>query len=325
MTLPQMCRRIGAVALCGLILISPVSALAFTPYELHEQLAVAPTSTSIRPLYLDQLMRLEAERRAQEEEPAATEHLVAKGETLIAIAKKYDTTVTDLVKLNNLRNANLIREGQTLTVVAPPVQPVVHLLKRGETVWDLARHYNVSMDEIITVNSIVDPHRLAAGQELVIPGASSVVPVKIQKAATESQVLVASRSAPRTVPEPADFTWPNEGRITSGYGPRWGRFHYGIDIANKTGSPIKAAADGTVIEAGWRTGYGYMVRIDHNNGWESLYAHASKLYVSSGNAVTAGQTVAAVGQTGNATGPHVHFELRWQGENVSPVKYLPPR
>ncbi|MBS4021086.1 MAG: M23 family metallopeptidase [Dethiobacter sp.] len=318
MELLPTCRRVFATALCGLLLTLPVPALAYVSGIYDFAQAAAQTTPSITPLYLEQLMILAGEKELPEE-PVVTEHRVLRGETLSAIARKYDTTVNDLVKLNNLRNANYIREGQVLNVVAVPPPPVIHQLMRGETIWDLARRYSVSMDVIIEANNITDPHRVVAGQKLVVPGAT------VTAVAKAPVTLVASRSAPRTAPVPATFIWPTQGRITSGYGPRWGRFHYGIDIADKAGTPIKAVAAGTVVESGWRSSYGYMLRIDHNNGWESLYAHASKLYVSTGAAVTAGYSIAAVGQTGNATGPHLHFELLWQGQNVSPLNYLPKR
>ncbi len=323
MSLSQKYRRSCVAILCGLLLMLPAQALALQPdYIIYEMMSAAQSSTTVRPLYLEQLSRFEAQKLALIEEPVITEHCVLKGETLISIAKKYDTTVAELVKLNNLRNANFIREGQILVLVAKPVPPVVHSLRPGETVWDLARRYSVSMDEIIKTNSISDPQRLQPGQTLVIPGATVPAPVATVSV-VERELVVASRSASRTAPEPYDFIWPIQGKITSGYGPRWGSFHYGIDIAARTGTPIKAAAAGTVVESRWRAGYGYMVRIDHGNGWESLYAHASKLHVNSGAPVSSGQTIAAVGQTGNATGPHLHLEFLWQGLNVNPLKYLP--
>ncbi len=321
MSLSQKYRRSCAALLCGLLLMLPAQALALQPdYIIYEMLSVTQSPVTVKPLYLEQLSKFEAQKQALKEEPAVTEHCVLKGETLSSIAKKYGTTVAELVQLNNLRNANFIREGQILVLVAKPAPPVVHSLKSGETVWDLARRYSVSMDEIIKTNSISDPRYLQPGQNLVIPGATAPVATV---SVVERELVVASRSAPRTAPEPFDCIWPIQGKITSGYGPRWGSFHYAIDIAARTGTPIKAAAAGTVVESGWRTGYGYMVRIDHGNGWESLYAHASKLHVNAGTPVSTGQTIAAVGQTGNATGPHLHLEFLWQGLNVNPLKYLP--
>lgn len=115
---------------------------------------------------------------------------------------------------------------------------------------------------------------------------------------------------------------PISGSISYGYGYRWGRVHTGIDIPSSTGVAIRAADGGTVTFAGWSGGYGYCVRIDHGGNMTTLYAHCSKLYVSVGEKVFQGQTIAAVGNTGNSTGPHLHFEVTINGRTVDPQGYL---
>ncbi|MBS5581532.1 MAG: peptidoglycan DD-metalloendopeptidase family protein [Megasphaera sp.] len=122
--------------------------------------------------------------------------------------------------------------------------------------------------------------------------------------------------------------WPVNGVITSPFGyrthPIFGRqiLHSGIDIGVDEGTPVHAADGGVVVEAGWISGYGYCVIIDHGNGTSSLYGHNSSLAVSSGQAVSQGQVIAYAGSTGNSTGPHVHFEVRVGGEPVDPSAYL---
>jgi murein DD-endopeptidase MepM/ murein hydrolase activator NlpD len=123
-------------------------------------------------------------------------------------------------------------------------------------------------------------------------------------------------------PSAAGFIWPVNGVVVSGFGMRWGRMHEGIDITAPTGTPIWAAAGGTVIWSGWRGGYGNCVVIDHGNGLATLYAHASALLVGVGQALSQGQTVALVGSTGNSSGPHLHFEVRVNGVAVDPLLYL---
>ena len=113
------------------------------------------------------------------------------------------------------------------------------------------------------------------------------------------------------------------GTITSPFGYRSSGFHKGLDIALSTGSPIYASAAGTVTFSGWNsTGYGYLVIIDHGNGFQTYYAHCSALYVSTGQYVSQGQTIAAVGSTGNSTGPHLHLEVRINGVCQNPQNYL---
>jgi murein DD-endopeptidase MepM/ murein hydrolase activator NlpD len=119
------------------------------------------------------------------------------------------------------------------------------------------------------------------------------------------------------------FIWPIRGQITSPYGPRWGGFHTGIDINCDTGDRIVASKAGRVIAAEWGGGYGRMVIIDHGNGVSTLYAHNSVLYVHQGQSVARGQRITACGATGNATGDHLHFEVRINGDHTDPRPFLP--
>jgi len=125
-----------------------------------------------------------------------------------------------------------------------------------------------------------------------------------------------------TTPSAAGFTWPTSGQITSGFGPRWGRMHQGLDIAAPTGRPITAAKSGTVIVAGWSGGYGQLVVIDHGGGLATAYAHQSRIAVKTGDPVTQGGLVGFVGSTGHSTGPHLHFEVRVNGAARDPLPYL---
>lgn len=124
------------------------------------------------------------------------------------------------------------------------------------------------------------------------------------------------------------FSLPSGGRLTSGFGYRvhpilgYRRFHAGIDFGAPHGSTIRAADSGTVIFAGWYGGYGRSVIIDHGSGLTTLYAHASEIYVSEGQGVERGQAIAAIGSTGLSTGPHLHFEVRRNGDPVNPLEYL---
>lgn len=115
---------------------------------------------------------------------------------------------------------------------------------------------------------------------------------------------------------------PVTGTITSRFGSRARGYHTGLDIATTTGTPISVAASGTVTYAGWQGGYGNLVIISHGNGVETYYAHCSKIYVTVGQEVSSGETIAAVGSTGNSTGPHLHLEIRVNGNIMNPQNYL---
>lgn len=115
---------------------------------------------------------------------------------------------------------------------------------------------------------------------------------------------------------------PVNGSITSRFGRRGSGVHTGLDIATSSGTPMKAAAAGQVIYSGWKGSYGNLVIIDHGNGIQTYYAHCSRLYVNVGQSVGQGETIAAVGSTGNSTGPHLHLEIRVNGVAKNPQNYL---
>jgi len=153
-----------------------------------------------------------------------------------------------------------------------------------------------------------------------------------ESAALAAQIAAAQRAAaaaPAPAPSAAapassggQLGWPVAGPVTSGFGARWGRMHEGIDIAVGSGTPVYAAAAGTVIHAGWLGGYGNLVVIDHGNGLSTAYAHNSSFVVGPGASVGKGFVIALSGNTGNSSGPHVHFEVRVNGAPVDPLGYL---
>jgi murein DD-endopeptidase MepM/ murein hydrolase activator NlpD len=133
-----------------------------------------------------------------------------------------------------------------------------------------------------------------------------------------------SQSTPGTdqTPSSAGLIWPVQGPVTSPFGWRWGRMHEGIDIGVPYGTPIHAAASGTIIYCGWESGYGNLTVIDHGGSLATAYGHQSSIAVSCGQQVTQGQVIGYVGSTGHSTGPHLHFEVRVNGAPVDPMGYL---
>jgi murein DD-endopeptidase MepM/ murein hydrolase activator NlpD len=134
--------------------------------------------------------------------------------------------------------------------------------------------------------------------------------------------LAAAQGAGDTTPSSSGLIWPVNGPVTSPFGYRWGRLHAGIDIGVPYGTPIHAAASGTVVLAGWVGGYGNYTCIDHGGGMATCYAHQSSFAVSTGEHVTQGQVIGYVGSTGHSFGPHLHFEVRINGNPVDPLGYL---
>jgi murein DD-endopeptidase MepM/ murein hydrolase activator NlpD len=148
--------------------------------------------------------------------------------------------------------------------------------------------------------------------------------IKAASAALEAKIAAAqSGDGPAASASAAGFIWPVSGPITSPFGPRWGSFHPGIDIGVPEGTPIHAAAAGTVIWCGWESGYGNLVVIDHHNGLATAYGHQSRVEVACNTDVAQGQTIGLSGCTGFCTGPHLHFEVRVNGKPVDPLGYLP--
>lgn len=174
-----------------------------------------------------------------------------------------------------------------------------HVLEAGETLYRVSKIYDTTVDELIEINDIRDYTDIPTGTRLRVPG----------------------------VTEPSSLIWPLPGGISSGYGKRGRRFHWGIDIPAPGGTPIRAPADGLVLVSsnGMRgfSGYGRVVVIEHGNGISTLYAHNKSNEVKAGSCIRAGEVLGRVGATGNATWNHLHFEIRKNGKPVNPLDYLP--
>jgi murein DD-endopeptidase MepM/ murein hydrolase activator NlpD len=150
------------------------------------------------------------------------------------------------------------------------------------------------------------------------PGAVEAV-----QAMAKGQRLVAENVAREAEASRIRFVLPTKGIFTSGYGARWGVFHWGIDLANSIGTPILAAADGVVVESGPASGFGLWVRIRHSDGATTVYGHINRSLVTAGQKVRAGEEIAEMGNRGNSTGPHLHFEV-WNaaGQKINPIMWL---
>ena len=164
------------------------------------------------------------------------------------------------------------------------------------------------------------------GESQALASASADLAARIQaaQAAPDSPAANGSTetSSSSTTAPAGGFIWPVSGPITSPFGMRWGTLHPGIDIGVPTGTPIHAAAAGTVIYCGWMSGYGNLVMIDHGGNLATLYGHQSSIAASCGEMVSQGQVIGYSGCTGFCTGPHVHFEVRVNGSPVDPLGYL---
>lgn len=210
--------------------------------------------------------------------------------------------------------------------VEPDLVGVVHVVKRGETVYRIARSYGIPVRELMEVNDLRDPRQLEVGMELFVPGATRTVevPPAAPGAPPEPEVVPPEPSIDgRGGATAGSLRWPVQGVLYSRYGVRQGQRHDGIDIAAPEGTTIGAAASGSVIYTGEQSGYGSIVILKHPGGLLTLYAHASSILVHQGDRVVAGQPIARVGRSGRTTGPHLHFEVRDGTRPRNPLFYLP--
>ena len=250
----------------------------------------------------------ESENAVIAAKPLLVDHVVKSGETLWDIARKYQVNLDTVIVANNFVDANRLRIGQKVRV--PTQDGVFYHVQRGDSIWKIAQRFNVASTEIISTNGIDDPARLRIGQELFIPGMEAVRASRYVLVGPDGKLR-------RAFDRPVSGGW-----ISSRFGPRWGRLHAGLDIAVPTGTIVRAAADGIVTFSGSNGGYGLLVRIDHGDGVETRYAHNSRLVVKAGQRVKRGQIIAYSGNTGNSTGPHLHFEIRLRGVAYDPLKYI---
>jgi len=246
-----------------------------------------------------------------------TRYVVQPGDTIFGIAARFNLQPETIMWANGRfveDNPDLLRIGQELIIL--PVDGVYHQVGRGETIAKIAGAFKVDPAAIINFplnNLDPDNPQIKAGQWLVVPGGT--------KPYIPRQVVAYSGPIPESAQKGTGvFGWPAAGQISQGY---WSR-HRAIDIASWEGAPVVAADSGYVVAAGWDdSGYGRMVIIDHGNGFQTLYAHLRKFYVKVGQSIAKGEALGEVGTTGNASGPHLHFEVRQGGVQRNPFGFLP--
>ncbi|MCG5250236.1 peptidoglycan DD-metalloendopeptidase family protein [Brevibacillus agri] len=250
-------------------------------------------------------------------------YAVRQGDTLSGIAERYGLTLKKLVEMNKISNPHLLSVGMKLIITK---DEVTHMVKRGETLDYIARRYGVSRELLLERNPLLKwlSDNLYVGQVVYIPvaGGPPMQAEELQQKRNTTQA--ASRQVVARIRGRMD--WPVEGAtITSGFGTRWGKVHKGVDLWNEqeAKTPILAAKAGRVVEAGAnRSGYGRMVVLDHGDGLQTFYAHMRTILVTPGQSVEAGDVLGYMGQTGDSTGYHLHFEVRQDDVPVNPLPYL---
>jgi murein DD-endopeptidase MepM/ murein hydrolase activator NlpD len=196
---------------------------------------------------------------------------------------------------------------------------IYHVVERHQTLYRICKTYGVNIKEVASLNGINDPGKIETGQRIFIPGARKVLKVEIYI----DDVVMESGEKGKIAFKKLDFLQPIEGRITEFFNDTESKRHQGIDIPAALGTPIKASSSGAVIYSGNTIrGYGNLIILRHSEEWVTVYAHNQVNLVEEGNWVERGQTIGRVGQTGRATGPHLHFEIRRKNKAVDPMPFL---
>ncbi|TDT61282.1 M23 family metallopeptidase [Fonticella tunisiensis] len=251
-------------------------------------------------------------------------YTVKSGDTLEAIAKRYGISVDSIAESNLIDKNDIIKVGQELKF--PSINGVVYKIKKGDALWDIASRYKIKLEDIARINSITSLNDVKFGKEIILPGEAKLLASEVQNRDTSVRTATsrgsASTKSALSNAAYAGIIWPLSGRFTSAFGQRWGEFHKGIDLAAPVGTTVSAALSGKVVFSGYRGTYGRLIIVDHGNGMETYYAHLSKSLVSVGQNVKRGQAIAKVGATGRVTGPHLHFEIRFNSVPVNPLSYL---
>jgi murein DD-endopeptidase MepM/ murein hydrolase activator NlpD len=296
---------------------------------------------------------------------------VQAGDTAYGLGMRYGVPASTILQANNLPPGAQLNAGQSIVIPGyrgpaqvqpnPPVKTAkpkpapassgnVHTVRSGDTLYSIAREYDVSPRELADANNIGLDYRVRQGESISLPNGHRTVaraeapaprvqqPVykpeenagtnrafeNAQPPKTQPAVARATET-PREVAGGTDFRWPVRGRVISGFGQKPnGQSNDGVNISVPEGTEIKAAEGGVVAYAGNQLkGFGNLVLIRHQGEWVTAYAHASEILVKRGDTVRRGQVIARSGRTGNVTSPQLHFEVRRGASPVDPLSHLP--
>ncbi len=256
-------------------------------------------------------------------------YTVRADDTLWDIAEKYDTTVEHILAMNEDITDN-IKEGMKLKIEEAVPRLSVRSVQTVSLTEPVPYEVEKIKDDSLYEGRTVVSQKGVEGSARVLAKVTKINGVQVEKSVLESETVtqpiaqvekIGTKKRPPTTGS-GTFIKPTYGTLTSRYGRRWNRSHKGIDIGGSYNSPIKAADGGVVTYAGWMSGYGNYVVINHENGYQTAYGHCASLNVKVGDRVAKGDLIAKMGNTGRSTGTHLHFEVRKNGEYVNPLSYV---
>ncbi|GIQ70459.1 M23 family peptidase [Xylanibacillus composti] len=261
---------------------------------------------------------------------APTVYVVKEGDCISCIASKLDISEEEIRAKNpHIENDNIyIGDELDVTILQPHLS--VKTEELVEELHDIQYETIYKQDDELKMGKTVVEQQGVNGKQLLTFKLTKINGIEqeqelINKEIIEEATPAIVRRGTKVIPGEGtgSFAWPVSGaKISSSYGMRWGSLHKGIDLTSKN-KTIKASDNGKVIHAGEKSGYGNTVIIDHNNGYQTLYAHLKSISVSEGSVVEKGEEIGIMGSTGNSTGVHLHFEVLKNGTAQNPVKYLP--
>ena len=271
-----------------------------------------PEDGTMAAILLDSLSASERPEEEADSAPALpatvslTSYKVARNDTLDAVSRRFGIRLDTLISINGIADVRRLATGMVLKV--PNMDGIVHTVRKGENLSGIAAARGVSVIDLIDANDL-SSQTIVPGQALFIPGAR-LSSYDLKKALGKLVI------------------WPVNGSISSNFGYRANpftgirQFHNGLDIVVPNGSPIKAAIDGRVAETGYSALFGNFIILSHPEGYQTLYAHMSKILTKQGNSVSQGAVIGLVGTTGYSTGPHLHFGVFKNGKATDPGKLL---
>ncbi len=258
------------------------------------------------------------------------EHIVASGDSSWTIARKYELSVDDIQSANPGLNPEKLKIGQVISLVVPKPYINVRTKEYAELVEAVPYETETQTtdtlykgDRKIITQGTEGSREIKAYivKENGVEVDREIIEEKLLSEPTTRVVAEGTKARPATMAT-GSFSNPTRGRLTSVFGTRWGAKHTGIDVANSTGTTVTAADAGKVTFASSNGSYGNLIIIDHENGYQTYYAHLSKFAIKKGDRVYKGQKIGEVGNTGRSTGPHLHFEVRKNGTPINPLGFV---
>ncbi|MHB0898216.1 MAG: peptidoglycan DD-metalloendopeptidase family protein [Spirochaetales bacterium] len=311
--------RAPRIAIFAIIAVAAVSAgaaaiIGATSFPVAPGSLLLPDEDSVQAALI---AYLEPDSAAKEDLPSGTlppipvsvsirSYTVKSGDTLEKIAKRFGLRQDTLISSNNLKSASSIHSGVQLRI--PNMDGVSHTVRSGESLSSLAKTYAIDVTRIVDANDLASG-MISKGQSLFIPNA------RLSSASLRD--FYGER-----------FLWPARGRISSPFGYRANPFtglrtyHSAIDIVVSLGTKVKATSEGRVADTGYNSVFGNYIILKHASGYQSLYAHLSSILVKEGASVAQGAVIGLSGNTGQSTGPHLHFSIFKNGQALDPTKYV---